>query len=182
MYWHDEKYKGMAITKEILIEIEHDVKIAIDHYAQRAVNSRLTAYHDGNDIIIVPHNEVTAYYLIKIAGENKPRYEMHDYVCALEHVRKAKVIPAKVVGIRSAQYSDTGNLFMYEIEYEKEEDPLSFSLRRDGHIYHISEPELVSVHEAIEIAKEVLRERLDFLETHYFNDGQWIEIPIMKED
>ena len=182
MYWHDEKYKGRAITKETLIEIERDVKMEIDHYAQRLVWSSLTAYHDGNNIILVPHNEETAYYLMKIAGESKHRYEIYDYVCVLEHVLEAKVIPAKVVGIRSAQYSDKGNFFMYEIEYEKEEDPLSFCLRRDGPIYHVSESELVSVHEAIEIAKEWLKKKFDFLETHYFHDGQWIEIPIMEED
>lgn len=169
MYWHDEKYKGRAITKELLIKVEHDVKIAIDHYAQRAVNSRLTAYHDGNDIILVAHNEETANYLKRISGERKPRYEIDDYVCVIESVREGKVIPAKVSGIRRMNYSDTADVFMYEVENEV-------------HSYTINESEIVSIHEAPEIAKEVLRERLDFLETHYFNDGQWIEIPIMKED
>jgi len=169
MYWHDEKYKGMAITKELLIEVEHDVKIAIDHYAQRAVNSRLTAYHDGNDIILVAHNEETANYLKRIAGKRKPSYEIDDYVCDTESACEGKVIPAKVSGIRRITYSDTADIFMYEVENE-------------AHYYAINESEIVSVHEAIEIAKEVLREKLDFLETHYFNDGQWIEIPIMKED
>ncbi len=169
MYWHDEKYKGRAITKELLIKVEHDVKIAIDHYAQRAVNSRLTAYHDGNDIILVAHNEETANYLKRISGERKPRYEIDDYVCVIESVREGKVIPAKVSGIRRITYSDTADVFMYEVENEV-------------HSYTINESEIVSIHEATEIAKEVLRERLDFLETDYFNDGQWIEIPIMKED
>lgn len=167
MKWKDEKYTGREITKELLIEVEHDIKAAIDHYAERSVDSRLEAFHNGNEIIVVAYNEETANYLRKISGKKSNAFSFDDYVCTIETASEGKVMPAKVVGIRRLRCSGN-DIFMYEVEFE-------------GEHYNFSESELASVIEGIEIAKGYLKERLDFLENNYFDDGKWVGIPRMEE-